>query len=101
VIKSISDLASTAFLLSVALKENIVPNSDNVVLCLSLEDAEKVHESCVSIAPGSDRIKVPVLNRNPNAIFPAYRTFEMEKPGVPERTGEPWLVFFEIEVFVV
>lgn len=99
-INSIGELATTAHLLRLAINEKMLPNRDNIVICLPLDDALKIHEECVSVAPGSDQIQVLVrMNSRPD--FPDYRTFTMDKPSVPEPAGEPWLVFFEIEVFVV
>lgn len=99
VIKSIGDLASTAFLLSVALKESMVPNSDNVVICLGRDDAEIIYQSCLMIGRDwEDKIAVPVMS---NRIGGEYRVFHMYKPPAPRQDGQPWMALFEIEVFVV
>lgn len=99
-IKFIGDLASTAFALRLALNKEDVPNRDNVVICLPLDEALAIHETCVAVSPGTDLIEFLVKVKSVRD-FPEFQTFKMEKPGVPERTGEPWLAFFDIEVFVV
>jgi len=99
VIKSIADLATTAYLLHVALKKELVPNSDNIVICLGRDDAEIVYQSClIGTRTWEDKIMVPVLTKR---VGGEYRNFEMEKPPAPRQDGEPWMALFEIEVFVV
>jgi hypothetical protein len=100
VIKSISDLAGTAWILRHALRKEMVPNKDSVVICLSQEDAENIYFDIMKIARNSmaDQIMIPVLTRSGRS---EYTTLRMDIPGVPERTGEPWMALFDIEVFVV
>lgn len=95
-IKSISDLASTAFRLSIALKKEMVPNKDNVVIGIPLDHALAIHAAITNMAKGSERIEIPVMHYSGE-----YRTITVGKPfPAPEINGEPWMSLFEIEVFV-
>lgn len=101
-IRSIGQIASLALALKIAMDLEMVQDRDNVVICLPVDDALIVYGEIMRLSgPDEDHVKIAVRkphSRNP--MEPGYHTFVMEKPPVPEANGQPWMSFFDIEVFV-
>lgn len=100
--ESMGEVLSACFALSLGSGYARV-SKNRIAVVLTEQEADRIHAATVSMAPGSDSVKIPWTRFRPAAL-PGERleiiVSVVPKPPVPE-TGKVWMRSFGIPVIVI